>query len=155
VVDAQKLQEADATIRYLHAVILAADTNLPQWAALGAFWTILLGAALLDVGCVLLLGEGLFLRMLGLAAVKRDGNKASRLRLLGRALLAWTPWVIGATLSLVLWLAWLPGSDTRVPALLWAVGILTALVLAGVTWAVWRPARSVPDLAAGTWLVPR
>src|SRR6185369_4893864 len=80
-VDAQKLEAADATIRYLRAPILAADTELPQWAAFGGFWAFVFFAALLDFGCVVLLGEGLFLRLLGIAAVNRNGDRASRLRL--------------------------------------------------------------------------
>jgi uncharacterized RDD family membrane protein YckC len=153
-VDAQKLEAADATIRYLRAPILAADTELPQWAAFGGFWAFILFAALLDFGCVVLLGEGLFLRLLGIAAVNHQGEKASRLRLLGRTILAWSPCAVGAPLALTLWMVWLPGLPTEMAAM-WALAIFTFLVLGAMAWAVRKPARSLQDVAVGTWLVPR
>jgi hypothetical protein len=152
----RRLEEADATIKLLRPLIRAADSNVPEWAALGAFWGMLLFAALLDLGCVLILGEGLFLRLLGVATVRRDGRKASRLRLLGRTLLAWSLCFAAAALSLALWMAWLPGFQTAAaPSLAWALGLLMLFLLAAVAWAAWKPARSLPDLATGTWLVPR
>jgi len=154
-VSAQKLEQADATIRYLHGVIMAADTELPQWAGFGIFWALVLFAGLLDLGCVLLLGEGLFLRLLGVATVKGNGDKASRLRLLARTILAWSPCAVGAPLSMALWLVWLPAAQARAPAMMWALGIFTLLVGAAIAWAVWKPARSLQDVAVGTWLVPR
>jgi hypothetical protein len=153
-VNVQKLEEADATIRYLRAAILAADTELPQWAGFGAFWAFVMFAALLDVGCVLLLGEGLFLRLLGGATVNRNGDKASRLRLLGRTILAWGPCGLGASLSLALWLTWLPGLETSAAAI-WTFAIFMLLIAGATACAVWKPARSLQDLAVGTWLVPR
>jgi hypothetical protein len=153
-VTAGKLEEADATIRYLRAAIRAADTELPQWAGFGAFWVFVMFAALLDFGCVLLLGEGLFLRLLGVATVNRNGDKASRARLLGRTILAWTPCGLGAAVSLALWLTWLPGLETSAAAT-WTFGICILLIIGLMAWAVWKPARSLQDLAVGTWLVPR
>jgi hypothetical protein len=153
-VSQEKLEEADATIRYLHASVLAADTELPQWIGLGIFWAIVFFAALLDVGCVVVLGEGLFMRLLGVATVNRNGEKASRLRVLARAILAWSPCVVGASLSLALWEAWLPGVSGA-PALMAALIIFTALMVLAMAWAVKKPARSLPDIAVGTWLVPR
>jgi uncharacterized RDD family membrane protein YckC len=155
VVNDRRLEEADATVHLLRPVIRAADSNVPEWAALGAFWGALLFAALLDIGCVLVLGEGLFLRLLGVAVVRRDGRKASRLRLLSRTLLAWSLCVAGAALSMALWLMWLPGFQTGSPTLAWALGLLTLVMLGSVAWAMWKPARSMGDLAVGTWLVPR
>ena len=151
----RRLEEADATLHQLRPVIHAADSNVPEWAALGAFWGMLIFAAFLDFGCVLLLGDGLFLRLLGVAAVRRDGCKASRLRLLGRTLLAWSLCFAGAALSTALWQTWLPGFQTGAPALAWALILLTLLLLGSVAWAVWRPARSLPDVATGVWLMPR
>ncbi|HKS37367.1 MAG TPA: protein kinase [Verrucomicrobiae bacterium] len=153
-VNAQRLEEADATLRYLRAAILAADTELPQWAALGGLWAFVLFAVVLDFGCAILLGEGLFLRLLGIATVNRHGDKASRLRLLARTILAWSPCGIGACLSLTMWLVWLPGVGSSVLAI-WALGIFTLLIVAATAWAVWRPARSLQDIVVGTWLVPR
>ena len=153
-VDAQKLEEADAMLRYLRAPIVAADTELPEWVAFGGFWMFVLFAALLDFGCVVLLGEGLFLRLLGIATVNRNGEKASRLRLLGRTILAWSPCALGALLALILWTVWTPGLETGAVAM-WALGVFMVLVVAAIAWAVWKPARSLQDVAVGTWLVPR
>jgi eukaryotic-like serine/threonine-protein kinase len=154
-VNPNRLEEADATIQLLRPAILAADQMVPQWAAFGSFWALLIFSALLDLGCVLLLGEGLFLRMLGIAAVKRDGYKASRLRLLSRTLLVWSPCALGAMLSLALWLSWMPGLETGGPETMAALGVLSVVVLALVAFTVWKPTRGPADFMAGTWLVTR
>ena len=153
-VDPQRLEEADAMIRYLQPAILVADTELPEWLGLGVFWGFVFFAALIDLGCAVLLGEGLFLRLLGVATVNRRGEKASRLRVLGRTILAWSPCVVGASLSLALWTAWLPGVSGA-PVLMAALTIFALLMLAAMAWAVKKPARSLQDRAVGTWLVPR
>jgi hypothetical protein len=153
-VDPQKLEEADAMIRYLQPAILAADTELAQWIGLGIFWALVFFAALIDLCCAVLLGEGLFMRLLGVATVNRRGEKASRLRVLARTILAWSPYIVGASLSLALWMAWLPGVSGA-PALMAALIIFTLLMLAAMAWAVKKPARSLQDIAVGTWLVPR
>lgn len=154
-VTVRRLEEADAILDLLRPVIRAADTNVPEWTAVGVFWGLLFFVALIDLGCAMIFGEGLFLRLLGVASVKRNGKKASRLRVLGRTLLVWSPFAAGATLSLWLWFVWLPGFNTSARALVWALGILSILILAGIAWAVWKPARGLQDMVAGTWLVPR
>ena len=150
----EKLEEADAMISSLRGSILEADTELPQWIGLGIFWAVVFFAALLDFGCVLLLGDGLFLRLLGIAAVNRHGQRASRLRLLARTILVWALAGVGAVLSLTVWLMWLPGVASVQTATV-ALVTFTLLVLAGMAFAVRRPARGLQDMAAGTWLVPR
>ena len=152
-VSPQRLEEADATLRLLRRGMLDADRSQPQWIGLVCFWAMTMLAALLDLGCVVMLGEGLYLRLLGVAVVTREGRRASRLRLLGRALMAWSPGAVGVLLALAMMLAWLPSFDSRVPAVVWVLGPLTLLGLAGAAWAVWKPARGLPDLAARTWLV--
>ena len=152
-VSQQKLEEADAMIRYLHTAIAVSDTELPQWVGIGIFWGLIFFVALLDFGCVLLLGDGLFLRLLGIATVNRNGEKASRLRLLGRTIVVWLPCIIGGTLSIALWVEWLPGI-TSAPALMMALTGFAVLILAAMLWAVWRPTRGLQDILVGTWLVP-
>ncbi len=154
-VSAQSLEEADAALRLLRRGILDADRTVPQWVALFCFWVVLIAVALLDLGCVLVLGEGVFLRLLGVATVTRSGCRASRLRLLGRTLLTWSPCAVGASLSLALMYEWLPGFNSSVPVTVWILGPLTLLVMASVTRAIWKPAHSLPDLVVRTWLVPR
>ena len=154
-VSAKELEESDAMMAKLQGVVLTADTELPAWSALGAFWALVMIVALLDLGCVLILSEGLFLRLLGIATVNGRGERASRLRLLGRTILAWSPCIIGAPLCLALWLTWLPGLELSAPIVPWMLVIFTALVVAAIAYAVRRPARGLPDLIVRTWLVPR
>jgi hypothetical protein len=154
-VKSRRLEEADATVRSLQPLIRAADSYIPEWVALGGFWGLLLLAAFLDLGCALLLGEGLYMRMLGVVAVNRAGQKASRFRLLARTLIAWSPGFAGAVLSLLLWLVSLPGMQTTVPGMFWALVVVMALTAFGIAWAVWQPARGLVDRLVGTWLVPR
>jgi hypothetical protein len=153
-VSAKRLEEADATVRYLQPAIQIADTELPQWIALGLFWAVVIFVALLDFGCVLIMGEGLFLRLLGVAAVNRNGDKASRLRVLWRTMVAWSPCAIGGPLSLALWLTLVPGLHVNLIVAA-ALGIFSSVVVAAIALAIWKPARGVQDLAANTWLVPQ
>jgi len=152
-VSPKRLEEADATVRYLLPAIQSADTELPQWISLGMFWAVVIFAALLDFACALIMGEGLFLRLLGIATVNRNGDKASRIRVLWRTILAWSPCGIGAPLSLALWLTLVPGLHVNFFVMI-ALGVMILLTLGTLAWAIWRPARGLQDIAAGTWLVP-
>jgi hypothetical protein len=91
----------------------------------------------------LVLRGGLSLRMFGMILRDRRGRRAGPLRGALRSLVAWSP------LLLVL----LPSTDL---ALSWAavIGAFALLVL-GAAYAIWRPARGIPDLVAGTWIAPR
>ncbi|HKX63079.1 MAG TPA: hypothetical protein VJS65_14565, partial [Verrucomicrobiae bacterium] len=151
----RRLAEADEKLRAMQPLIRAADTNIPEWVAFGGFWGFLLFSAFLDIGCALLLGEGLFLRLMGVVAVNRAGQKASRLRMLARTILAWSPCFIGAPLSLWFWLVSLPGMQANLPMVFWALVLLGILTAVAVGWAVWKPARGLADWIVGTWLVPR
>jgi uncharacterized RDD family membrane protein YckC len=90
---------------------------------------------------------GLMLRLLGLELVTADGRRASRLRVLWRAAVAWTP-------------AWLPiaaqaaiGNEMR--RMVWFCVVCLVLAAAGAIVAVLRPSRGLQDRLAGTWIVPR
>jgi uncharacterized RDD family membrane protein YckC len=154
-VSQRRVEEADERLRALQPLIRAADTNIPEWAALGGFWGLLLLSAFLDLGCVLVLGEGLFLRLLGVVAVNRAGERASRLRMLGRTLISWSPCFLGAILSLWLWLVTLPGMQNGAPSLFRALALLGVFTAVAAGVAIWKPARGVADRMVGTWLVPR
>jgi len=73
----------------------------------------------------------------------RRGRRAGRLRCALRSLVAWSP----------LLLMFAPASDL---SLAWA-GVIGAyaLLALGAAYAIWRPARGLPDLVAGTWIAPR
>ena len=89
---------------------------------------------------------GLVLLGLGLAVAKRDGTRASRLRVFGRGLVAWFPVLLAPVLLGIL---------SPMTGTIWAAALLSALVvgLAGLSLAL--PGRSLQDRIAGTPLVPR
>lgn len=91
---------------------------------------------------------GLLLRLFGMAVRTRDGRRAARSRCALRALASWGPFVPYMPLPGLLFGASL--LDKPVLALLpLAIGAVGLIVIA------FRPARSIPDLIAGTVLVPR
>ncbi|MEQ1858672.1 MAG: protein kinase [Chthoniobacteraceae bacterium] len=118
------------------------DTAL--WIAMpfgGFIWT-----ALFSVVAALFFRGGLLMRSLGIAVVRRDGSDASRWRLLWRAFVAWSWMPLGVFVAALL-----------VPALKspTAFGLVGAVVVCLVVYSAARCKRSLPDLLAGTWLVPR
>jgi hypothetical protein len=122
--------------------------TLVAWPALWVIWAFLARG-------------GFSYRLAGLALVRSDGRPASRLQCAWRALLVWTPVMVLLVLSLWLesryWSAWELGDPPR-----WMLPLASAswyaalLLLAGyVLLALWRPARTLHDHLAGTYLVPR
>jgi uncharacterized RDD family membrane protein YckC len=98
----------------------------------------LLAALLFRGGLVLLIARVTF--------VRKDGARASRLRVFWRALVAWSPLFLGLVLAgpLKVWFG--PFAATLVSSLL-----ICGLAILSVT----LPDRSLPDRLAGTWPVPR
>jgi uncharacterized RDD family membrane protein YckC len=86
------------------------------------------------------------MRALGIAVVSRNGSDASRWRMLWRAIVAWSPLLIGIVSVAML--------SRRLP-LTAAVALTATVILVLVIWSALRRERSLPDLLAGTWLVPR
>jgi hypothetical protein len=117
---------------------------------------------------------GLGLRWSGLAVVTSDGQQASVLRGFWRAIVAWSPLLIGLLVmttgpnsalealltgssgllqpSIGVDLTLNPGIAALRLALLATAAVAAAVMLA---MAIWRPERSLQDRLAGTWLVPR
>ena len=94
---------------------------------------------------------GLLLRLLGVAVATGRGREASRLRIAGRALVAWLPAIIGAGLGFHAYLTpSAPGPS--IPVLFWTA---VAVLVGGAAYALVRPHRGVQDRIAGTALVPR
>ncbi len=106
-----------------------------------------LGWMVLIVLGALLTRGGLSLRMFGLLARDARGRRAGRLRCALRSLVAWSPLII----------VLLPHAVPAINGVLsWLCIPLAALLLVlGGIYALWRPERGLPDLVAGTWLVPR
>jgi hypothetical protein len=96
--------------------------------------------------CALLFRGGLVLWVLGVAIVRTDGVRASRLRIFWRSMVAWSPILVAPVLTVML---------TPRVGMFWAGALVVALVcgLAVVSLALRQ--RSLPDRLAGTWLVPR
>ncbi len=88
---------------------------------------------------------GVVLLIAGVAYVRKDGARASRLRLLWRAIVAWGPVVllfVVAVLAVAGKLTWEPWLAIAL------LGLLAALSVA-------LPQRGLQDRLAGTWPVPR
>jgi len=100
----------------------------------------------------LLFRGGLMLRMTGVAFVRRDGKRASRLRVLWRALVAWSPLLL-APIGLILFRgAPSPTVFSGMPLVLYSCcGLYGGLAILSVA----LPERGLPDRLAGTWPVPR
>jgi hypothetical protein len=90
--------------------------------------------------------RGVILRMLGVVVVDDDGARASRGRACWRILVCYAPFLLGAVLATVLF--------SRLGGVATAVVVLTPIILL-VVWSHLRPARSLQDRLAGTWLVPK
>jgi uncharacterized RDD family membrane protein YckC len=116
-----------------------------------AAWTLTLGSALPSMMAAVLFRGGLVLRLLGLAVVRTDGRRPSRLRLLWRASVAWSPVIAFSLASL----GWKPG-PTGMPWLTSMEIIGGAFVFLGLMiWAGLFPSRGLHDRLAGTCLIPR
>jgi hypothetical protein len=99
----------------------------------------------------LLAGPGWSYWVVGISLVRRDGRPAHRLQCAWRALLIWGPVALLLAASVVL--------QAAIPELGWvaaAVGWFAAiLLLVYALLALWFPTRSLHDVLAGTWLVPK
>ncbi len=97
---------------------------------------------------------GVFLRAFGLAVVDRNGHRASRVRAAWRALVAWAPAGVLATIVLNYGVLIDTPSSSKHPVLT-AAAIVAALVfIGGGALAALRPALALQDRAAGTSIVP-
>lgn len=86
------------------------------------------------------------IRIMGLELVIADGRSASRMRVLARTAMTWSPvLVVPLLMRFVTWIP--PDLDGQ----LWW---MLSMVAGAVVIAIW-PARGVPDRLAGTWVVPR
>jgi uncharacterized RDD family membrane protein YckC len=104
-----------------------------------------LAVAMLAVIANLAFRRGL-IRMMGLELVTANGRPASRLRVLARTAITWSP---------VLFVPFVMRFVARIPPDLdgkpwWMLGMVAGAVVV----AIW-PARGVQDRIAGTWVVPR
>lgn len=103
--------------------------------------------------CALAFRGGPVIHMLGIAAVRKDGHRASRLRMFCRSLVAWSPiWVLpfAAAFILPLIAMFSPSKGYMVPII-----FLLLIVCPLIASTVFLRGRTIQDRLAGTWLVPK
>ena len=97
------------------------------------------------VVAAVLFRSGVVLLIAGVTYVRRDGLRASRLRLFWRALVTWSP-------SLMLFIVAVVGMAKH---LTWQPWLVAALLCVLTVVSVLLPQRGLQDRLAGTWPVPR
>jgi len=143
----KEIAEADAALKWHRPSIKGANFMKQPWFPLmvaAASLVIYVGIPALIAA--LLFRGGLVLLVTGVTFVRRDGLRASRLRVFWRALVAWSPVVLGAVLAV-----------TLKPVFGIFGGALAAMMLTGglAILSIALPKRGLADLLAGTWPVPR
>ena len=124
------------------------DPGLMSFIMSGAMLFCLMVAAALSLLCAVAFRGGMLMHMLGIAVVTARGRQATRLRMLWRALIAWSPVICTALV--------LKFSDGRSPAAITAPIITLLSLTAALAIVSLIPRRRSPqDHLAGTWLVPR
>ena len=141
-----EIKEADAEVgKYVPKQQAFAQKLSPALLAMMMAMSLFVYVGLPALVAALLFRGGLVLLIAGVTHARRDGARASRLRLLWRAIVVWGPvfLVFSVTmLALVKHLTWQPWLALALLGLLAAV----SLVL---------PRRGLQDYLAGTWPVPR
>ncbi len=154
-----ELQAADAVVQPMIDQMATATSSLNQ----GSLFSMAVIPGLMAVVwlefvwfpslfAALLFRGGLLLRMFSIVAVRRDGKRASRWRMLWRALV---PAPVGFLLGFF-GMAQL-GAVSRffpmlTPAVSW-IALISVILLLIIS--AWHPQRSISDRLAGTYLVPR
>jgi len=132
----------------------ATENRMPPLPAVGLM---LMVGTFVAVACGGLLAavafRGGLMRLLGLEIATSSGRPASRLRVLARAMVAWSPLILLAVWSVTQNVS---GLQIESPgALMVVMGAALAALLAGGLIALIRPERGIQDWIAGTWVVPR
>ncbi|HTI68659.1 MAG TPA: protein kinase [Candidatus Limnocylindria bacterium] len=123
----------------------------PKLAIYSVAWTVVLGSTLPSVFAALFFGGGPVLRTMGLAIVKKNGGTASRLRILWRSVIAWSPLLLLAVLGTKL----VSDMETLTWQKAGLIGLGLIPVLGVVLGAALLPERGLHDRLAGTCLIPR
>ena len=122
----------------------ATGPDPPRPLLIGAFY-MYLWVAILALVANVVFRRGL-IRMMGLELVTADGRSASRLRVMARTALTWSP---------VLLVSFATRFAPRIPPGLTGTPWWMLAMVAGAVVVVITPARGVQDRIAGTWVVPR
>jgi hypothetical protein len=143
----EEVEQATRKLQPLLGATRASDmTKHPwvPWLACGVSWIVYV--AIPALLAALLFRGGLVLRALRVAVVRRDGRDASRLRVLWRAVVAWSPVLLAPALI---------GVSAPALGVVWASVLAVLLVGLLTAWSLALPERSLQDRLAGTCLVPR
>jgi uncharacterized RDD family membrane protein YckC len=160
---AEEVQKAKALLQPLlstkvaeraQAIGFAGKNHMVDFITASVMCFYLLFTAFLSIFCAFVFRGGLMMRMLGIAVVTNAGADASRLRMLGRSLIAWSPILLTPVLIMFL---------TRfmhkagLQNLVQGVGLSVMVILfAALGLAVFATrGRGLHDRLARTWLVPR
>ena len=140
----EEIADADAALKPYLAMFKAFESH-PL-----AIMTVMLAFYVCLPACIaaLLFRGGLALRMAGITFVRRDGKRASRLRVFWRALVAWSP--LWLALPGVMLFFHIPNTSSELTVALFC-GLFLGLAILSVA----LPKRGLPDRLAGTWPVPR
>lgn len=128
--------------------ILQQTTKMLPVILTGVIGVCALTSAALCLLCAVAFRGGLLFRILGVAVVKDDGTDASRMRMLWRGLIAWSPVLFCVVL---LWLTLPSGPDSLAAS----GAALGSLIIGFAVASLFPRERSLQDAFAGTWLVPR
>jgi hypothetical protein len=143
----EEIREADAALKPLETVTETFNFTKQRWfplAMIGGCLFIYVGIP--SVILALAFRGGLVMFVLGIAVVRPDGTRASRLRMFWRSLIAWSPVLAAPVMVAIL----IPFMGVFPSAAGWA-----ALVLALGLLSLMQRHRSLQDRLAGTWMVPR
>jgi eukaryotic-like serine/threonine-protein kinase len=146
-----QLEQADAKLRTELPKFIAEEDRRPWLMAAHGLRNILAAIAITQFFSLLFFGTTLGQKVFGFAVVNRKGERAGRLRLLGRWFIAWVPFML---LFARLEVAAFAHKDL-------ATADIVKCSLYGVVWAlciiaaILRPAQGFHDLQTKTWLVPR
>lgn len=142
-----ELEDADAALeKFRHKTSPYEPMKQPWFPFAMLTATLVIYVGLPALLAALLFRGGLVLLAARVTFVRKDGQRASRLRVFWRALVAWSPIVLGLVLA----------GEFKVvfgllPAMLLAVLFVCALTIGSLA----LPDRGLPDRLSGTWPVPR
>ena len=143
----QELQETETALKpYVRATKSLGFLQERWFPLVAAGVALLLYVGFPALVCALLFRGGLVLWALGVAIVRTDGVRASRLRVFWRGLVAWSPIVLAPVLM---------GMLTVLVGALWAAVLLGLLIIGLAVLSLALRQRSLQDRLARTWLVPR
>jgi len=143
---AAEIKEADAVVgKHVPKQTPFGDKLSPALLVLIVTATLFIYVAIPAVLAAVLFRGGLALFVAGVAYVRRDGQRASRLRLLWRAIVTWGPVFPIFALAVA-------GFAKRLG---WAPWIALALLVLLAAFSLALPTRGLQDRLAGTWPVPR